>query len=170
MFGGPGTGKSTVALGVAHVLKGRYQTNSEYVSEYAKELAWENNKFLISDQLHVTANQNRGLERLRGNVDFAVCDSPLILGIHYSTNYFLKSYENMVIELFHSYDNINFFIERVKPYNPKGRFQSEEEAIHIDGEILKLLGKKRIPYISIRGDEFAVDNIIKHLHHPLITK
>jgi len=151
-------------------LKGKYNINCEYVSEYAKELAWENNTTLISDQLHVTSNQNRGLERLRGKVDYAVTDSPLLLSIHYSTNYFLKSFENMVTELFNSYDNINFFINRKKEYNPKGRFQTLEQAIQADIDIKNLMIRKNIPFIEIDGDEFAVDNIIKCLQHPLITK
>ena len=151
-------------------MKGKYNINCEYVSEYAKELAWENNTTLISDQLHVTSNQNRGLERLRGKVDYAVTDSPLLLSIHYSTNYFLKSFENMVTELFNSYDNINFFINRKKEYNPKGRFQTLEQAIQADIDIKNLMIRKNIPFIEIDGDEFAVDNIIKCLQHPLITK
>lgn len=169
LFAGPGAGKSTTATGVFYTLKGKYNINCEYVSEYAKDLAWENNTTLIADQLHVTSNQNRGLERLRGKVDFAITDSPLLLSIHYSTNYFLKSFENMVTELFNSYDNINFFINRKKEYNPIGRFQTLEQAIQADHDIKNLMIRKKVPFVEIDGDEFAVEKIISHLKHDKIN-
>lgn len=170
LFAGPGAGKSTTAAGVFYTLKGKYNINCEYVSEYAKELAWEKNMFLISDQLHIAANQNRGLERLRGKVDYAISDSPLILGIHYSTNYFLrKSLENLITELFDSYDNQNFFINRTKEYNPHGRFQTLEQAIQADQDIKDLMIRKGIKFEEINGDEFAVDSIISRLTHPKIV-
>jgi hypothetical protein len=170
LAGGPGSGKSTIAAGLFYALKSRYHINCELVSEYAKKLAWENNTHLIADQFHVSASQNRGLDRIRGKVDFAVSDSPLFLGIHYSTNYFLKSLEPVITELFHSYDNITFFVNRKKAYNPKGRFQTEEEAIQCDIDIKNLMIRKDIPFIEINGDETAIDSIISHLDHPSIPK
>ena len=163
LYAGPSSGKSTTATGIFYTLKSKYNINCEYVSEYAKVLAWENNTTIIGDQLYVTAKQNRGLERLRGKVDYAITDSPLLLGIHYSTNYFLKSYEAMVVDLFNSYDNINFFINRKKEYNPHGRFQNKEQAMQADVAIKNLLITKNIMFTEVDGDSFAVDKIIKML-------
>lgn len=160
LFAGPGSGKSTTAAGIFYLMKSRYGINCEYVSEYAKLLAWENQKEKLSDQLYITAKQNRGLERLIGKVEYAISDSPLLLGIHYATNYKLESFEKLVVELFNSYDNINFFINRKKKYNPAGRFQTEEQAIEIDYKIKELLWYLDIPFIEIDGDTNAAEKIV----------
>jgi hypothetical protein len=160
LFSGPGAGKSTTSAGIFYLMKSRYGINCEYVSEYAKILAWENQKEKLSDQLYITAKQNRGLERLVGKVEYAITDSPLLLGIHYATNYKLESFEKLVVELFNSYDNINFFINRKKKYNPAGRFQTEEQAIEIDGKIKALLNRLNIPFIEIDGDTDAAERIV----------
>lgn len=163
LFCGPGGGKSTTATGIFYILKSRHHINCEYVSEYAKVLAWERDNVKITDQLYVTAKQNRGLERLSGQVEYAITDSPLLLGLHYATSYKLKSLRPLTIELFNSYDNINFFIRRTKPYNPAGRWQNAEQAVAIDGEILKLLKELNVPFIEINGDENAAETIVWHL-------
>lgn len=163
LFAGPGSGKSTTAAGIFYILKSEYNINCEYVSEYAKLLAWEKNKEKLSDQLYVTAKQNRSLERLNGKVEYAITDSPLLLGIHYATNYKLRTLRPLTVELFNSYQNINFFIRRTKKYNPAGRFQTEEEAILIDGEIKKLLDELGVPFIEVDGDVNAAQTIAKRL-------
>lgn len=163
LFGGPGCGKSTTATGIFYLLKSRHHINCEYVSEYAKLLAWENDQHKICDQLYVTAKQNRGLERLRGKVDYAVTDSPLLLGIHYATKYRIKSLRPLTVELFNSYDNVNFYIRRKKKYNTSGRFHSESQAVEIDEAILTLLKELNISYTEIDGNESAADDIVARL-------
>ena len=161
-YGGPSSGKSTTAAGLFFNMKS-LGINCELVSEYAKKLAWEKNNKLCMDQLYVTAKQNRGLERLRGQVDYAITDSPLPLAIHYAGDYHLQSFETLVMELFNSYDNINFFINRKKAYNPAGRFQTEDQAVLIDSAIKKLMYKHNILFTEVDGDEQVVEVILKHL-------
>lgn len=162
LYAGPGSGKSTTAAGLFFKMKS-LGINSELVTEYAKKLAWEKNDKLCMDQLYVTAKQNRGLERLRGQVDYAITDSPLPLAIHYAGDYHLKTFEPLVMELFNSYENINFFLNRKKKYNPAGRFQNEEEAIQIDFSIKKLMFKHNIPFVEVDADEHVVETILKYL-------
>lgn len=58
--------------------------------------------------------------------------------------------------LFNTYDNINFFIERTKPYNPKGRLGGEDNAIKSDQEILQLLKEGSYPFVSLPdGDKIT---------------
>jgi len=163
LFSGPAAGKSTCATGIFYTLKSKYNVNCEYVSEYAKILAWEDNSAKLADQFYVTAKQNRSLEILRGKVSYAISDSPLLLGIHYATDYKLKSYGAMVKELFDSYDNVNFFINRKKKFNPAGRFHNEEQSKEIDVKIKELLIKLAVPFVEIDGDELAVERIIAHI-------
>ena len=126
--------------------------NVEEVTEYAKDVTWEKNFTLYSDQLFVTANQNRRLDRLRDQVEWVVSDSPLLLSIHYATpDYLPKTFNNLIYELWDTYDNYNFFINRNKPYVKIGRSQTHEEAINIDVKIRDMLDKKNINYINIEG-------------------
>jgi hypothetical protein len=163
LLAGPGTGKSTTASGLFYQLKSRH-LNVELVSEYAKILAWEKNHNLITDQLYITAKQNRGLERLRDQVEFAITDSPLPLALYYGRDYRLQTFDAMVSELFDSYDNVNYFIRRKKTYNPAGRFQTEMEAIAADSAIKALFKKKGWEFTEVDGDEHVVESILHDLN------
>ena len=129
LFGGPGSGKSTTAAGLFHLLKlNKYDV--ELVTEYAKEMVWEERSNILDDQLYITAKQNRKLSRLLNHdIDLVVTDSPLILGKYYvSSGYIQNTYYPLINALFNKYNNINYFLNRVKEYNIKGRNQTEDEA------------------------------------------
>ena len=64
-YAGPGAGKTTCAWEVASQLK-KKGINTEYVSEYAKELVWEGKYDVLENQEHLFAEQAKRLERLRG--------------------------------------------------------------------------------------------------------
>jgi len=91
IFGGPGVGKSTLAAEVfAHFKKNKL--NIELVTEYAKDLVWEERNNILKDQLYILAKQNRRLERLRNKgIDVVVTDSPLLLGKIYFDLYELPT-------------------------------------------------------------------------------
>ena len=59
---------------------------------------------------------------------------------------------SVVMAIFDSYDNINFFINRTKPYNPAGRNQTAEESDDISLRIKEFYNKLDIPYTEIDGD------------------
>jgi hypothetical protein len=94
------------------------------------------------------------LARCREEVDVIVTDSPLPLTIIYTKDEKIKEpLTKLVMTIFDSYDNINFFINRTKPYNPKGRNQTAEESDALSLEIKDLYQRLNIPYIEITGDE-----------------
>ena len=147
IFGGPGAGKSTLAAEVfAHFKKNKL--NVELVTEYAKDLVWEERNNILKDQLYILAKQNRRLERLRNKgIDVVVTDSPLLLGKIYfdlynsndtsKRSFLLKS---LIIETFISYNNMNVFLSRNEDfeYQTTGRVQKNvEEAILLDKRIRK---------------------------------
>ena len=39
-----------------------------------------------------------------------------------------EEFDALIMKVFNSYDSMNVFINRVKPYNPSGRFQTEAES------------------------------------------
>lgn len=45
----------------------------------------------------------------------------------------------VVYNVFESFDNMNYFVGRTKPYNPKGRFQDEKGSDTISRELANLL-------------------------------
>lgn len=162
LFGGPGLGKSTTAAGIFYRMKVK-GLSVEGVSEYAKEIVWDKNQTKLEDQLYVTAKQNRKLWRLQGQVEWIVSDSPLLLGAHYAPpSYFPMFYKKFLFELWDHYDNVNFLIERDVPYDPVGRYQTEEEAKEIDVNIREMLRKNRIPYVAVPSSQ-AVEGIMNSL-------
>lgn len=163
LFAGPGAGKSTTAAGLFHLMKLEgYKV--ELVTEYAKELVYEDRKNVLSDQIYVTAKQNRRLQRLEGHVDWVITDSPLLLGKIYAEFYEYKHnefYLSFIEKLFNTYDNILFHIRRVKPYKEYGRNENAETAIHLDSVIINTI----ISYVvrDVQGDRYAPEKILNIL-------
>jgi adenylate kinase family enzyme len=152
LTGSPGAGKSTGAAWIFSKLK-MLGINCELVSEFAKDITWEHNTTALGCQEYVFGKQSYRLARCRDDVDVIVTDSPLPLTIVYTQNEVIKKpLTDLVMAVFNSYENVNFFINRTKPYNQKGRNQTEEESDAISEEIKKLYTKLNIPYIEIDGD------------------
>lgn len=163
LFSGPSAGKSTTRAGLFHLMKTSGESVEE-VTEYAKDVTWEGTQVLLADQLFVLANQNRRLERLRGKVKYAISDSPLLLTINYvHPTYLPHTFKTMTMELWNTYENYNFFINRTKPYNPEGRNQTYEEALQIDEDIKLMLKYHKIPYIEVDGNNDAPKIIYEYL-------
>ena len=76
LFGGPGSGKSTISSGLFYELK-RKNVSCDNPYEFPKQVAWEQNDSQINDQLFIFANQHRGIVRSYGNVDYIILDSPI---------------------------------------------------------------------------------------------
>src|ERR1700753_280660 len=111
LFGQPSAGTSTTAAGLVFLMKCRGM-NVELIDEFAKELTWQKRFQCLGDQLYILGQQNQKLERLRDKVDYVITDSPLPLGIIYNQNKRLPSLNKFIIEVFRSYDNLCFFIEK----------------------------------------------------------
>jgi adenylate kinase family enzyme len=168
LAGPPGAGKSTGAAQVFCELKKR-GINCELVAEFAKDKTWEGNKKALSCQEYVFGKQSYRLARCRDDVQVIVTDSPLPLSLIYNHNPALdEHFEQVVINIFNTYENINFFINRVKPYNPKGRNQTATESDQLGYKIKELYDRLHINYITIDGDDdgynFVVEAVLKHLN------
>lgn len=134
LYGGPGSGKTTSALGITYRLKSQ-GIEAEYVPEYAKQLVYENRTMELNDQFTVTANQYRSLQLLKdAGVPIAVTDSPILLGLYYAPSAYHRSFPTILFDLHKSFKNIDLFIERPSnsEYSSFGRLQSAEEAKLVD--------------------------------------
>jgi hypothetical protein len=160
LFGGPGTGKSTTAAGIFNRMKVQGY-NVELVTEYAKDMTWEGRDNVLADQLYILAKQHRRLERLQGKVDWAVVDSPFILGLIYAPENYFKHFEPLVMEMWDSYENINFMLERSFEYQPIGRLGTESAAKSIDTQLDAFLARHNITGQHIGIEEFNTDVVTK---------
>lgn len=153
LTGAPGAGKSTGAATIFAALK-KAGINAELVTEFAKDKTWEHNIMALGCQEYVFGKQSYRLRRCRDDVEVIVTDSPLPLGLIYNDNPALDyHFTEVVMNVFNTYENINFFINRVKPYNPKGRNQTEEESDQLSIRIKNLYKNLNIGYTEIDGND-----------------
>jgi hypothetical protein len=159
LFAGPGTGKSTTAAKIFAALKDR-GINAELAGEYAKDLTWARRFGTLADQLYVFGKQHHRIYRLAQDCDVIITDSPILMGLAYTADY-PADFKRTVRWAFERYRNINFFLERTKPYNPKGRNQTLEEAKQKDLDILRILSATKTPFK--RGDTDDVTPMVERI-------
>lgn len=142
LFGSPSAGKSTTAAHLFALMK-QEGYNVELAREVAKEYAWQGKKIDDFEQVKVSLLQIEREAMLLDKVDFIITDSPVTLGIIYSPSFMSKSVIHELVQMYnmHSKDHkrLKFRLIREKPYNPKGRFQTEAEANMKDKQIEDLL-------------------------------
>lgn len=165
LFAGPGSGKSTTCAGVFSKLK-LAGVNCEMALEYAKDKVWENSLDVLDDQIYVFGKQLHRLNRLKGKVDVIITDSPILLSIIYNkeaSNYL----DDLVIEQFHKFNNLNYYVVRDESFNPKGRVQNHEESMEKDDQIKTLLNEHNISYTTVykhNSVDTIVDEVMKVLN------
>lgn len=163
LFGPPGSGKSTGAAHVFSALK-KAGVNAELITEYPKDKTWENNTAALSCQEYIFGKQSFRMARCRDQVEVLVTDSPLPLSLIYNKNPALDySFQNVVLNIFNTYENMNYCIKRVKPYNPKGRNQTEAESDALNEPIKALLSDCCISYKTVNGDDSGYDIIVSEV-------
>lgn len=160
LIGAPGTGKSTTMAGVFNKLKTQ-GIDCEMVTEFAKELVWEERQQTFKDELYLFAKQNHRLFRVNGKVDVIVTDRPLILSILYNHMYGDNShvFDKLILQTHEKYNNVNILLKRVKEYQENGRNQTESEADHMYKEIKEILDFNVVDYFELNADEEVVDKI-----------
>lgn len=158
---GPGAGKSTVSTGVFSKLK-RAGVNAEYVSEFAKDKTWESEDHLaLQCQPYITGKQFFRQFRVDGQVDVAVTDTSLLLALVYETFGSTPSYQKAVVEQYNLFRNLPILLTRNpdRPYNPRGRRQTKEQAEALDKKIVETIDGLQIPYLKF---EMTDDDAVEH--------
>lgn len=168
LFGAPGCGKSTTALGLTYLLK-MMGLNAEYVGEYAKDLVYQNHKIELTDQFNIFSQQNNRLKVLE-SVDWVVTDSPLVFSAMYPNQHYpitqwesaeQEAFEQVVVSHFKRYPGLNVFINRAHKYIPHGRTQTEQEANVLGDQIKAFLHKHNIEYIEVVASPHVVNDILE---------
>ena len=161
LFAQPGAGKSTGAAYIFAKLK-MAGVNAELITEFAKDKVWEENKEAIKNQAYMFGKQYFRMSRCRDKVDVLVTDSPLLLSILYNTDKTLgEEFDSVVSNVFKSFNNLNYWLKRVKPYNPKGRLQTEEESEALVPKLRQILADEHIHCKEFRGIEEDYDKIVE---------
>lgn len=171
LYAGPGAGKSTTAAVLYAELK-QADVNSELVREYVKEWAWEGRRPGVYDQFYFFGKHVRKETILLNKADVIITDSPVLLSGYYANKYStslvergisgaVERYRAQVLDDGHQF--MELWVDRTKPYNPSGRFQSEEESRAIDQDIRQYLWSNGVftaPAIPVAP---VVNTILAHL-------
>ena len=170
LFGTPGAGKSTGAAYIFSNLKMR-GINAELVTEFAKDMVWEDNKEVFKNQAYIFGTQSFRISRCQDKVDVIVTDCPLFLTAFYNKSPILgKQFNDVVFSVFNSYNNINYFIDRVKDYNPIGRLQTEKESLALKAPMLQMLKDYKVDFTTIDGSLKGYDLIVEQVSRKLQEK
>lgn len=169
LLGGSGIGKSTTAAHLFAEMK-YMGLHCELVREYVKMWAWQGKEVGPFDQMYLLGKQSKYESILYGNVDYIITDSPLLLCPVYELYHsgkitvgesalnFMNDAKTKGVE------HINFVLARTKEFDPRGRYNSLDEAKEVDDLIKSFMQTNNIPYTEITSsDRERVSDILTYL-------
>ena len=165
LYGAPGAGKST---GSAYIF-GQLKMNNisvELVREFVKDKIYEKSEGVFNDQVYILGKQHFRQTNVKGNVDVIITDCPLIIQAYYTDKYkfpYADELRQLVLKLYSLENNINYFVNRDKPYNPDGRFQTEADSDSISGDLKEYLDNLGIEYKEINGNITDYDSVVEDI-------
>lgn len=161
LFGAPSSGKSTGAAYVFSRLK-MLGVNAELVTEFVKDKVWEDCSEALKNQAYIFGQQYYRISRCADKVDVIITDSPLPFSILYNPDPALaKSLNALVMDVFNSYNNLNYLLCRTGNYDSVGRIHSEEESKQLHEDIKRLLQSEEIPYSVVDGFHNGYEQIVR---------
>lgn len=164
LYGGPGSGKSTMAARLFSELKDSGIV-AELVTEYAKDLTWQESYYELSNQIYIFGKQQHRIWRVYGKVEVVITDSPLLLSLIYGNS--SDNFKQLVIEEHRSRTSIDIFLNRVKPYSKIGRNQTESEAKEIDSKIKNILDTYVEDYYKFDGLKSSTGYILNLINYQI---
>ena len=169
LYGAPGTGKSTGAAYIYSKLK-LDEVNCELVTEFAKDMVWDENKKAIYNQAYVFGNQYYRISRLENEVDVVITDSPILLSIIYNKDRRLgKEFTDLVKSVSLSYENrLDILFKRVKQYKTIGRLHNEEQSDKLYDEIKDLLDTVNPEYEIVEATQDGYEEVIRMIKDKLV--
>lgn len=157
---GPGCLKSGIASGVFSLLKLHY-VNCELVTEYPKDLTWEENWKSLAIQGSVFGEQNKRLVRIGDAVDVIITDTSLLGSLIYRREDLTEEFETYVMSVYNSYDNLNINLIRNEDavYEDFGRTQDLTASIEIDNIVKAIINQYDLNCIELEPSYKAVNKI-----------
>lgn len=163
-FGPPGIGKTKLSSDVFSAMKLRHESVG-LVQEYAKDLLLrlprtvsneDIAEVLATRQLHLFAEQHLRQQVIEGVYAFGVTDSPLLMSVFYAPKPYYPSFETLVMEVFNTYKNLNFYLYRdleAAPFEAEGRVHNMEQSRAKDLEMRADLARLGVPCTPIDLDD-----------------
>lgn len=167
LFGGPGSGKTTLAYYLAYRFK-QAGFRAELVGEAAREIIYDRNPpttggtaaQLIDNQFLIIGLQSERIQRLfRHGVEVAIADSPLLMGLMYVDDPSMRTALKLAIRRFEEgYPHqLNVRMQRTPgKYDQESRAQTEHEAMVLDEKIWEVMPKSIKDYATVWGHEEAL--------------
>ena len=154
-LGQPGSGKSTLGTQLFTELKVRdYEV--EFVNEFVKTWTYTGRKVNKFGQYYIFGMETENQSRLFNKVDYIIADSPVLLTSFYQQFYWGSNTLIVPAKEFYQFAEeegvnvVNIFIDRKFKYNPKGRFQTEEESDEVRRGLLKFLEDNGYEYHHLK--------------------
>lgn len=170
LYGAPGAGKSTGAAYIFSQLKMR-GINAELVTEFAKDKVWEESKAVFENQAYIFGKQYFRISRVQGKVDVVITDSPILLSPFYANDPVLgEEFDQLVTKVAKSYDSLNVFVNRTKPYNGAGRFQTEAESDALFRDLQEFLVAHDVACTHYNGDVDGYNTLVADILDRLNSK
>lgn len=169
LLGGSGLGKSTTAAGLFYHMK-LAGLHCELVREYVKNWAWQGKKIGPFDQAYLFGKQSKAESMLYGQVEYVVTDSPLLLCPIYEEFYDGAPVTRKAVEEFlklaskRDVTHHNFLLKRKKAFDPRGRYETAEQAKSVDIYVETYMQVRQIPFTVIDcQDDQRVSEIMFHM-------
>lgn len=164
LYGGPGSGKSTVMAGLFYRLK-MAGFSVEQAPEWCKRAVYEGRPYAFQDQIYSFAQQRKLLNELQGKVEIAVCDSPLLLHAVYGKKTvaepMLKPFQELVRASWRSCRNCDVFLRRPANFERNGRIHSEAESLALDKAVEAELAAGGGVWWEVQSDADACESIFQ---------
>lgn len=168
IFGGPGTGKSTLASGLFYHLRTNGYHNVELLPEPAKDFVFNGELNKISQRTLFEIQAKRMSSMEKSGVPIVICDSPLLLNKVYSTwdvdEGLARDEFHIEVEAEHAcYENYNLVLERVHRYQTIGRVQNLTDAEIVHNSIVSMLNTSGHHFQRIKSTLTPKTTFTRHL-------
>lgn len=162
LLAGSGAGKSTNSARIFAMLKD-LGIEVELVTEYVKDMVWEGRTKIFDCQPYIFGKQLFKLLRVKDHVDVIITDSPILLSAIYDSEHD-ENFKRYILSQFNKFNNKNYFLNRVKPFNPNGRNERTiEEAIINDNKLIQFLNESGVSFTKVDGDISGCNQIIEDI-------
>ncbi len=169
-LGSPGVGKTSLCAKLFASMKAR-DMNVEFVQEHIKSWVYENKAVNKYSQYTIFGIEVENQSRLFNKVDFVISDAPITLVCFYNFYYNKgdKSLNEACREFYRktSEDNVkvvNFFLQRQKDYDQRGRYQTQEESDRLSKILQAWLNFEGYNYYDLKcSDEERLTKVIECL-------
>lgn len=161
IFGGPGSGKTTLASRLFSALK-QHGIESASPEEHAKLAIWSNQPWLLDQQTILLGRTWETLHALHDKVDVVIVDSPIMLCSVYAGNREPICFHQLVADIHRRTDRANLLLQRDPnlEYSMNGRRENAREARVVDERIMTTLDLNSEPFTEIARDDDAIENIL----------